>query len=147
MKLEPFVGFRGNCREAVDFYAKVFQTEAPKFMTFRDMPPGEDMELSEADKDLIMYTDLTLFGVQVMFCDVPSVMPFVLGNNISLTLITDDEAEIRRLFHELSAGGEVDVELQKTFWARLFASVTDRFGIQWQLSHDGGSEAMDGKSL
>jgi len=144
MTLEPFVSFNGNCREAVEFYSKVFKTEAPKFMTFRDAPPDDDMGLSEADKDLIMYTDLNIFGVQVMFSDTPPGMPFVAGNNISLTLITKDEDEIRRLFRELGEGGEVDMELQETFWSNLYGMVTDKFGISWQLSHDSGKLAMGG---
>ena len=111
-------------------------------MTYGDGPQDGDMGLSDVDKGLVMYTDLNIFGVQVMFSDTPSGMPFIAGNNISLTLVTDDEAEIRRLFGELSEGGEVDMELQPTFWAHLYGMLTDKFGISWMLSHN--SEAMGG---
>jgi PhnB protein len=144
MALEPFVSFKGNCREAVDFYAKVFGTAAPKFMTYGDGPHDDDMGLSDADKGLIMYTDLNIFGVQVMFCDTLPGMPFIAGNNISLTLITKDEDEIRRLFRDLGDGGEVGMELQETFWSNLYGAVTDKFGINWQLSHDSGKLVMGG---
>ena len=101
MALEPFVNFGGNCREAVTYYAKVFGSGEPEFMTFRDAPPDESMPLTEADKDLVMYTDLNISGAQVMFSDTPPGMPFVAGTNISLTIVTKDEDEIRRLFRDL----------------------------------------------
>ncbi len=145
MALEPFVNFGGNCREAVTYYAKVFGSGEPEFMTFRDAPPDESMPLTEADKDLVMYTDLAIAGVRVMFCDTPSGMSFIPGNNISLTIVTKDTDEIRRLFRELGDGGEVEMALQRTFWSLLYGAVTDRFGIHWQFSHDSGPEIMSGK--
>lgn len=144
MALQPFVSFNGNCREAVEFYAKAFGTDAPKFMTYGDGPQDEDMGLSDADKGLIMYTDLTISGAQVMFCDTPPGMPFVAGTNISLTIVTKDEDEIRRLFRDLGDGGEVGMELQETFWSNLYGMVTDKFGINWQFSHDSGKLVMGG---
>ena len=138
-----FVSFNGNCREAVEFYAKVFGLGTPKFMTYGDMPPGDDMELGEAEKGLIMYTDLNISGDLVMFCDTPPGMPYIQGNSISLTVVTKDEDEITRLFGELGDGGEVEMELQKTFWAKLYGALTDKFGIHWQFSHDSGKDYMD----
>lgn len=144
MALQPFVSFNGNCREAVEFYAKAFGTAAPKFMTYGEGPQDEDMGLSDADKGLIMYADLTISGAQVMFSDTPPGMPFVEGTNISLTIVTKDEDEIRRLFRDLGDGGEVGMELQETFWSNLYGMVTDKFGINWQFSHDSGKLVMGG---
>lgn len=138
MALQLFVNFNGNCREAVEFYAKVFKTKKPEFMTFGDMPPDPEMVLDEKDKKLVMYADLTIHGTTVMFSDTPTGMPFVNGNNIALTVVAKDEDEIRRLYHELGVGGEVDMELQETFWSNLYGMVTDKFGISWQFSHDSG---------
>ncbi len=138
MALQVFVNFDGNCREAVEFYAKVFQTEKPKFMTYGDTPPDPGMPLDESEKKLIMYTDLSVAGATVMFSDVPPGMPFVKGTNISLTVVSKDKEEIKRLYKELAQGGEVDMELQETFWSDLYGMVTDRFGIGWQFSHDSG---------
>ncbi len=140
MALQLFISFDGDCREAVAFYAKAFKTGTPKFMTYGEAPPDPEMALDEKDKHLIMYTDLSIEGTTVMFCDNPPGMPFEKGNNISLTIVTKDEKEIKRLFHELGAGGEVVMELQETFWSNLYGMVTDKFGITWQFSHDSGKE-------
>ena len=138
MALEMFVNFDGNCREAVEYYAKVFHAAAPKFMTYGEAPSDPEMGVSEKDMHLIMYTNLNILGTNVMFSDTAPGTGFIKGNNISLTAVTKDIDELRQLYHSLSAGGEVVMELQKTFWSDLYGMVTDKFGINWQFSHDSG---------
>jgi len=138
MALQAYINFNGNCREAVEFYAKVFRADAPKYMLYGDVPPDPIMGFDDKDKNLIMHTSLLIAGDTVMFSDTPPGMPFASGNNISLTIITKDAEEIRRLYHELSQGGEVGMALQETFWSNLYGMVTDKFGTNWQFSHDSG---------
>lgn len=138
MSFDLFINFDGECREAVDFYAKVFGAEILQIMTYADMPPNPEFPLTEADKKRVMYACVPIFGCNVMFCDNPAGMPLIKGNNLSPTLSTKDMEEVKRLFHALSDGGEVGMELQKTFWSDLYGMVTDKFGIIWQISHDSG---------
>jgi PhnB protein len=42
----------------------------------------------------------------------------------------DNEAEARRIFIQLSAGGTIQQPLEVMFWGDLFGSFTDQFGIQ-----------------
>ncbi len=133
-----FINFDGNCREAVEFYAKVFQSEVQGLMTYGEMPPDPLYPVSDADKELVVYSTVPIFGCNVMFCDVPSSMPLSKGDNLSPTLGTDDMEEIRRIFSELSQGGEVLMELNKAFWSELYGMVQDKYGVIWQLSHDAG---------
>ncbi len=129
-----FINFDGNCREALAFYAKVFQSEVQVLMTYGQMPPDPNYTVSDADKEYVMYSSVPIFGCNVMFCDVPSDMPLTKGDNISPTLSTDDKEEIRCIFDELSQGGEVLMPLEKTFWSELYGMVQDKYGVIWQLS-------------
>jgi PhnB protein len=81
-----------------------------------------------------MHTFLIISDSMVMFSDVPPGMPFTQGNNISLTVVSKDENVIRSAYEKLKEGGTVLMELQQTFWSKCYASVTDKFGIIWQLS-------------
>lgn len=135
-----FINFDGECREAVAYYAKVFQSKVTDLMAYSEMPPDPDYTMPEADKDRVMYANVPIFGVNIMFCDNPSGMPLVKGNNISPTLITDDADEIRRIYGEMLEGGESLMELQKTFWSGLYGMVQDKYGVIWQLSLDDGQE-------
>ena len=49
-----FINFSGECREAVEFYAKVFKSEILDLMTYGQMPSDPNYNVSEADKDKII---------------------------------------------------------------------------------------------
>ncbi|WP_308447255.1 VOC family protein [Desulforamulus aquiferis] len=65
-------------------------------------------------------------------------MPFVAGNNISISIISKNMDEVKSLFHKLKEGVSVDMELQETFWSKYYGYVTDKFGIPWQFNYDSG---------
>jgi len=136
-----YIQFDGNCREAVEFYAKVFESEVQDLMTYGEMPSDPNNPVSDADKENILNSVIPIFGCNVIFCDVPSEMPLTKGDNISPNLRTDDTEEIRRVFAELSQGGEVFIGLGKAFGSELYGMVQDKYGVIWQLSHDGGKLA------
>ena len=133
MKLELFVNFDGNCREAVEFYAKVFQSEVKNLCTFGEAPPDPKYPVAEADREKICYSDVLIGGLTVMFSDVPTGSPFVAGNNITPTISVECKKEVERIFNELTTEGEVYMELQQTFFSELFGMAKDKFGVIWQI--------------
>ncbi|MBW7474055.1 VOC family protein [Paenibacillus oenotherae] len=134
MSVDVYLNFNGNCREAVLFYAEVFGTEEPKFMTFGDTPPSPEYPLPEEAKSLIMHTRLVISGSNVMFSDVFPGMPFTVGNNVSLALVMDNEDELKSAFSKLQVGGKIGMELQETFWSKCYGSLTDKYGVEWQFN-------------
>lgn len=134
MSVDAYLNFNGNCREAVEYYAQVFGTEIPNMMSFGEMPPNPEYPLPEEAKHLIMHSRLNISGSNVMFSDVFPGMPFVVGNNISLTIVSDNMDEIQSAFNKLKDGGTVGMELQETFWSKCYGSLTDKFGIIWQFN-------------
>jgi PhnB protein len=73
-------------------------------------------------------------GATLMLSDVPPGMDYSVGTNVGVVVTSDDEAALRRLFGALSAGGEVTMPLQETFWSGCYGWLTDKFGVQWQVS-------------
>lgn len=140
MTFDMFINFNGDCRQAVELYSKVFDSKVQGMMTYSQMPVNPDFPMAEQDKDKIMYCSIKIGHNNVMFSDAPVGMAVLKGNNITPIIGTKDKAKIRRMFDELKEGGHVDMELQETFWSDLYGSVTDRFGITWQFSHDSGKK-------
>lgn len=138
MAIDVYLNFNGNCREAAEFYAEVFGCEKPNIMTFGSSHPNSDYPIPEEAKNLVMHTRLNLDGSTVMFSDVFPGMPFVEGNNISLSVVNTDIDRIKSLFHKLKEGGTVGMELQETFWSKCYGSLKDKFGIGWQFNYDNG---------
>lgn len=134
MSVDVYLNFNGNCREAVEFYAKVFGNSDPQIMTFGEAPPNPDYPLPEEAKALVMHARLNVDGSNVMFSDVFPGMPFTQGNNISLALVTRNEEDVKSWFNQLKEGGSVTMDLQQTFWSKLYGSLKDKFGIEWQVS-------------
>jgi PhnB protein len=137
MAIDIFVNFKGNCREAVEFYAEVFKTEKPQIMTYGDTPqqPGEEFPQFEEVKNMVMAASVNINGSNVMFQDVFPDMPLTIGSNINLTITLNDMEEIKSIFSKLKEGGIVSMDLQETFWSKLYGAVTDKFGIPWQFNY------------
>ncbi|MCL2571660.1 MAG: VOC family protein [Defluviitaleaceae bacterium] len=132
MSFDVFLNFDGDCRQAMEFYAGVFKLEMPGHIMTYDEAPG--FQVPDEAKNRILYSTLPIFGCNVMFSDCPPGQHYVKGTNIALTLGTNDATEIERLYNALKEGGVVNMELGKTFFSELYAMVTDKFGITWQLS-------------
>jgi len=135
MQLEMFINFDGNCREAVEFYAKIFKSTVNNLMTYKEAPPEPGYITPEADKDRVMYAGVPIGGMTVMFMDMPSDSPLTIGDNINPTVNVEDKDEVTRIFNELKEGGEVFFELQKTFYSEWYGMVKDKYGVIWHVMH------------
>ncbi|SCZ79624.1 VOC family protein [Acidaminobacter hydrogenoformans] len=136
MSVGVYVNFDGNCQEAVEFYAAVFETEQPVFMTFDMGPQDPAYPVPEEAKGRIMHTNLLIEGDLVMFSDTFPGMPFTVGNNLSLIVQSVSKENLTKYFERLSEDGNVEMPLQQTFWSELYGNVTDKYGIGWQFSYD-----------
>lgn len=134
MKIGPYINFPGNCKEAVMFYTEIFKTDEPTIMTFGEMPEDPSFPMPDGIRDLVANAQMNIGGNMIMFSDVPPGMPFIKGNNITLIITHEDVEEIKRLFGLLSKGDTVEMLLQETFWSKAYGSLTDKFGIGWQMS-------------
>jgi PhnB protein len=134
------LNFPGNTEEALNFYKSVFGTEfhGKGIQRFGDITPPEGMPpLSDADKKLIIHVELPILGGHILMAtDAPESMGFKVdpGNNIHINLEPDTREETKRLFHALSAGGNITMELQDMFWGAYFGSCTDKYGINWMFN-------------
>lgn len=137
MPIHPYLTFNGNCHEAVQFYAEVFETETQKIMKMGEMPSSPDYPLPEEAKNLVMHTQLKIDGSLLMFSDAFPGMPFNQGSTITLAFVNKDTDQLKTYFSKLQEGGNVDMELQETSWSKLYGQVTDKFGVSWQFNYDG----------
>ena len=129
-RLNPYLNFRGQAREALEFYASVFggDTAISTFGEFGDPPPG-----SEATD--VMHGQLeTPMGFTLMCSDVPTSMDLNPGDNITVSLSGDDADALRGYWERLSADGTVLFPLEKQMWGDEFGQCTDRFGIPWLVN-------------
>jgi PhnB protein len=130
--LNPYLNFRGNAREAMEFYKEVFGGKLTT-ATFADFHASSD----PSEDELVMHADLEgPEGIRFMAADVPGHMEFHPGNNFAMSLSGDSEAEaeLRGYFEKLSDGGSVTMPLEKAPWGDTFGMCTDKFGTQWLVN-------------
>lgn len=129
-KLNPYLNFQDNTREAMEFYRTVFGGSL-ELQTFEDYQASQDP--SEDHK--IMHSMLEAEnGITLMAADTPNSMDYRPGTNIYMSLIGDNEAELKAYFEKLSAGGIVTMPLEKAPWGDTFGTCTDQFGVQWMVN-------------
>ncbi|HMG66828.1 MAG TPA: VOC family protein [Chitinophagaceae bacterium] len=126
----------GNTEEAMNFYKSVFGGDFESFMRYSDVPGGEKMPVHDQMK--IMHAALPIAGNQMIMATdtlVSMERNVVFGNNYHISLEAENEAEVDKIFTALSAGGTVEVPLNKTFWGAYFGMFADKFGVQWMINY------------
>jgi PhnB protein len=129
-KLNPYLSFRENAREAMEFYKSVFGGNLV-VNTFKDLHASH----APGDDDKIMHSVLEgANGITFMAADTPNDMEHRPGTTMSMSLSGDDAAELSGYFEKLSAGATVTVPLEKAPWGDTFGMLTDRFGVAWMVN-------------
>jgi PhnB protein len=136
--INVYLTFNGNCEDAFNFYKSVFGGEFANIGKFGEMPPQEGFEMSENDKNRIMHVSLPISSeTTLMGSDSSSYSgDAVFGNNFSVSINTDSKEDADRFFNGLSAGGNVIMPMQDTFWGAYYGMFTDKFGINWMVNVD-----------
>jgi len=134
VQLTPYLAFRTQAREALDFYASVFGG-VPTYSSYSEFGMGGD---GEGDK--VMHGQLeTPHGLLLMAADRPDSFPLETENAISLSLFggSEDEDRLTGWFAALADGGAVHEPLAKAPWGDSFGQLDDRFGIHWMVNIGG----------
>ena len=135
-RLNPYLNFKNNARQAMEFYKDVFGGEL-SMNTFQEFQASQD----PSEADMIMHAQLEASdGILFMAADTPNNMPFQEGSNISMSLSGENEAELRGYFDKLAAGGTVLQPLEKAPWGDTFGMLTDPFGVTWMVNITGSGQ-------
>jgi PhnB protein len=128
MKIDAYLFFPGSAAEAMEFYKDVFGG------TLTVVRRGEvDPSASGDEKDLVINATLDAGDFYLRASDRPDATNEPQAR-VALSLIGTDEARLRKVYDDLSAGGTRDNPLEKVFWGDIFGALTDKFGINWQVN-------------
>jgi PhnB protein len=128
-RLNPYLTFDGDAREAMTFYGEVFGGELT-LNTF-----GQYGSPDPAIADKVMHARLdTDLGFTLMASDTAPGMKHTAGDNITVSLSGDDSDLLRGYWDRLVDGGSVSMPLEKQVWGDEFGQCTDRFGTPWMVN-------------
>ncbi|MEA3030167.1 MAG: PhnB protein [Sphingomonadales bacterium] len=135
MKLQPYLHFDGDCREAFAFYREVLGGDLATMLTYRDGPAGlAGPEWAEK----ILHATLLIGGQELLGSDaMPGSYQPPAGFDVTIAEVGVEEG--KRIFAALGEGGTATMPMQETFWTAGFGMLTDRFGIRWMINCDGSA--------
>jgi PhnB protein len=126
-KLNPYINFTGNTKEAMEFYHSVFGGTLT-MTTYKE--GGISSAPENADK--IMHAMLIADnGMTIMGSDA---MEETTGTTISLSLSGDMSGELTSYYEKLSQGGSIMEPLKLAPWGDTFGMLTDKYGIRWMVN-------------
>jgi PhnB protein len=136
-KLNPYISFKDDAREAMQFYQTVFGGNLT-MSTFAEFQMAED----PAESDKIMHSQLDADnGMTLMGADTPNSMQFDDGSRVTISLSGESDAELRGYWDKLAEGGSVTMPLEQAPWGDSFGMCTDRFGVNWMVNITGAGNA------
>jgi PhnB protein len=136
VRLNPYLSFKDNAREAMTFYQSVFGGEL-NMQTFKEFHASQD----PSEDDLVMHAQLEGdSGIVFMASDTPNRMEYRPGTNFNMSLSGDDDATLKGYFDKLSSGGSVMMPLEKAIWGDTFGMCTDKFGVNWLVNIAGQAQ-------
>jgi len=130
MQIEPYLFFEGRTEEALEFYQSRLGAKVEFLMRFKENPEPKYNPPNSDEK--VMHSLFRIGDAQIMASD---------GNctgkpgfqGFALTLNAASAAEAKQRFSALAEGGQVQMPLGESFFAKSFGMVADRFGVNWMV--------------
>ena len=135
-KLTPYLGFDGNCAEAMRFYEMALGGKIDMSFTYGESPMAE--QCPEEHRGRVMHSALSLpDGGQLFAADKPPEGECATPsgfNGVGLTLEYADVASGEAAFKALAEGGKTTMPMAPSFWVERFGMLTDRYGVGWMVN-------------
>jgi PhnB protein len=130
--ITPYLMFGGRCEEALAFYRDALGAEVELLMRFNESPePTPPGVLQPGFEKKVMHASFSVRGIRLMGSDGCNEQSRFEGFRLNLQV--PSEADAKRAFNALAAGGTVQMPLTKTFWSPCYGMVTDKFGLGWMV--------------
>jgi len=131
VQLYPHLTFDGQCEAAFKFYEECLHGKITFMMTYENTPmnrkPPADWQKKISHATFAL-AELRFSGSDALPGQYEKPQGFALQFNLS------DPVEAERIFKALAENGTVQLPLRETFWALLFGTLVDRFGIPWFIN-------------
>jgi PhnB protein len=131
MQLNPYLLFNGQCEAAMKFYEKCLGGKITAMMTYEGSPAADHVPAEIRNQ--IIHATLTLGDFQLQASDCPP-DKYKKPQGFAVTLQLNDPAKGETIFNALAENGKVGMPFGKTFWARGFGQLEDKFGIPWMVN-------------
>ena len=128
--LIPSIHFSGNCNEAIEFYTQTVGAKVCAIYYAKDAPADFGAGLAP---NFVMHSEVDFFGTKLSLTDGNEAPPA--SDSYTFMIMLKSAQEVTEVFHKLADGGTISEPLAPQFWADLYGSLTDRFGVNWSVMY------------
>lgn len=133
MTIKPYIMFNRECRAAFALYEEAFGGEMLAMQTYGEMPPNPQFPVADSDKNLVLHAQLKLTDTGIIMGS-DSNRAVQTSGKVAISVELESEERAQHAWDALKDGGSVQMNLQRTFFAKLHGSVKDRYGINWMFT-------------
>ncbi|MDF2890372.1 MAG: hypothetical protein K0R80_739 [Clostridia bacterium] len=127
----PYLVFNGNCKEVLDFYQKVFESDIGSPMLYGEYIPEGAKTLPSDLNTWVLHAEMQICGTNFWFAD--EIGDLEKGNIVRLTVTVPTLTDAQRIFDRLNENAEITLPPTETFYSTFHAALTDKFGIDWNI--------------
>jgi len=136
MHVQPYLFFNGRCEEAIEFYRSALGAKDVNIMRFKEAPPSAQAGMfPPGGENKVMHANFRIGDATILASD-GECKGDLKFEGFSLTITADNGSDAERLFNAISNGGQVVMQLTKTFFSPAFGRAKDRFGVHWMVIVD-----------
>lgn len=129
--ITPYLVFDGNCKEVLEFYQKVFESEIGTPMLYGEYVP-EGVQTPPPDLSTwVLHAEMQICGTTFWFAD--EIGGSIKGNIVRLTATVPTYKEAQKIFDRLKENGVITLPLTETFYSTFHAALTDKFSVAWNI--------------
>ena len=131
MKVQPYLAFRGDCKNALQFYKSVLGGTIVNEQTYDNV----DIDLPNNYRDKLQHAELKGSGFHIMAYDAAPDTPLTNGTNINMSIDLDSKEEAEEVFNQLSNSGKVHTPFQEMSWDACYGRCSDQYNISWMVNY------------
>ena len=128
----PYITFSGECRNALNFYQTVFDTEIQMMHLYGDYVPDGIAIVPPNLKDWILHAEMKICGTVFWFAD-EAAQPVTKGNMVKLTVTVPTAKEAQTIYDGLRIDAHITLPPTETFYSTFHAGLMDKYGVSWNI--------------
>ena len=133
MKITPTLNFGGQCRQAIQQYAKAFGGKISCMITYGEAnDPAYMPLLKENEKDYIYHAELLLGNQRIIMSDHVDIEFQTCYSNF-LTIMYDTKEEVQQAYEVLKEGSKTIYPMEATQYSSCRVVFVDKYGIRWGI--------------
>lgn len=131
MKVQPYLAFNGNCKDALQFYKSILGGSIENEQKYSDV----DIDIPDGFQHKLQHAELKNKDFCIMAYDATPDTPLTNGTNINMSLDIDSKEQAKAVFEKLSSSGKVHTPFQEMSWDAFYGRCSDKYNISWMVNY------------